>query len=150
MRYFSRVAKRLTPDGAFVIEAFVPDLTRFDHGQRTSTTLISEARTILEVSQLDAAAQRVRSQHLIIEGGGIGRYPVELRFAYPAELDLMARLAGMRLRERWGGWDRCPFNSASVNHVSVYELVPRPTVTPIGSAKRGRFKVVTDRKRRRS
>jgi len=98
VRCFSRVAKRLAPDGAFVIEAFVPDLTRFDHGQRTSTTLLSDERTVMEVSKLDAASQRVRSQHLVIDDGGIHRYPVELRFAYPPELDLMARIAGMRLR----------------------------------------------------
>jgi SAM-dependent methyltransferase len=149
VRCFTRVAKRLTPDGAFVIEAFMPDLARYDHGQRTSTTLIADERTIMEVSKLDAMSQRVRSQHIVIDDGGIHRYPVELRFAYPPELDLMARIAGMRLRERWGGWDRRPFTSESVNHVSVYELVPQPIVTPIKSAKRGRLKVVRDEKRRR-
>ena len=75
----------------------------------------------MEVSKLDAAAQRVRSQFIVIDDGGVHRYPVELRFAYPSELDLMARIAGMRLRERWGGWDRRPFTSESANHVSVYE-----------------------------
>jgi SAM-dependent methyltransferase len=148
VRCFQRVAKRLTPDGAFVIEAFVPDLTRFDHGQRTSTTLISDDRTILEISQLDVAAQKVRAQHLVIDENGVHRYPVELRFSYPAELDLMARLAGMRLRERWGGWDRRPFTSESVSHVSVYELVPVPVVTPIKTAKRALLKVVRGQKRR--
>jgi SAM-dependent methyltransferase len=147
VRCFTRVAKRLTPDGAFVIEAFMPDLTRFDHGQRTSTTMLSDARTVIEVSQLDAAAQRVRAQHLLIDDAGVHRYPVELRFAYPAELDLMARIAGMRLRERWGGWDRRPFTSDSVNHISVYEPVPQPVVTPIKSAKRPPLKVVRGKKR---
>jgi SAM-dependent methyltransferase len=150
VRCFTRVAKRLTPDGVFVIEAFNPDLTRFDHGQRTSTTLVSDQRTIMEVSKLDAASQRVRSQHIVIDDGGTHRYPVELRFAYPPELDLMARIAGMRLRERWGGWDRRPFTSESANHVSVYELVPQPVVTPIKSAKRARLKIVPGAKRRRA
>jgi SAM-dependent methyltransferase len=149
VRCFTRVAKRLTPDGAFVIEAFMPDLARYDHGQRTSTTMLADARTVIEVSQLDAAAQRVRAQHLLIDDAGVHRYPVELRFAYPAELDLMARIAGMRLRERWGGWDRRPFTSESANHVSVYELVPQPVVTPIKSAKRPRLKVVRGEKRAR-
>ncbi len=136
---FTRVAKRLTPDGAFVIEAFVPDLTRYDRaGRRTSTPLISDERTLIEVSHLDAAAQRMRSQYVVIDDTGIHRYPVEVRFAYPPELDLMARIAGMRLRERWGGWDRRPFTSESANHISVYELVPQPIVTPIKSAKRRR------------
>lgn len=146
VRCFTRVAKRLAPDGAFVIEAFMPDLTRFDHGQRTSTTLISDERTIMEVSKLDAASQRVRAQHLIIDDGGVRRYPVEVRFAYPPELDLMARIAGMRLRERWGGWDRRPFTSESANHISVYELVRQPIVTPVKSAKRARLKVVRGQK----
>ena len=146
---FSRVAKRLTPDGAFVIEAFVPDLSRYDRaGRRTATPLISDERTLIEVSHLNSAAQRVRSQHVVIDDAGIHRYPVELRFAYPSELDLMARIAGMRLRERWGGWDRRPFTSESANHVSVYELVPQPIVTPIKSAKRPSLKVVRGQKRK--
>jgi len=150
VRCFMRVAKRLTPDGAFVIEAFMPDLARFDHGQRTSTTLISEARTILEVSKVDAATQYVRAQHVVIDPAGVHRYPVELRYAYPPELDLMARIAGMRLRERWGGWDRRPFTSESASHVSVYELIPQPVVTPIKTAQRAQLKVVRGQKRRAS
>jgi SAM-dependent methyltransferase len=150
VRCFSRVAKRLTPDGSFVIEAFMPDLAKFDRGQRISTSVISDERTILNVSKLDAVAQRVRSQHIVIDDAGTHRYPVEVRFAYPAELDLMARIAGMRLRERWGGWDRRPFTSDSGNHVSVYELVPQPVVTPIKNAKRARPKIVPGEKRRRA
>ena len=148
VRCFTRVAKRLTPDGVFVIEAFMPDLTRYDHGQRTWTTLISDERTIMLVAKLDAASQRVHSQLVAIEDSGVHRYPAELRFAYPPELDLMARIAGMHLRERWGGWDRRPFTSESANHISVYELVPQPVVTPIKSAKRARLKVVRGSKRR--
>jgi len=103
----------------------------------------------MEVSELDAALQYVRSQFIVIDEGGIHRYPVELRFAYPPELDLMARIAGLRLRERWAGWDRRPFTSESANHVSVYELVPQPVVTPIRNARRGRLKVVRGQKPRR-
>jgi SAM-dependent methyltransferase len=150
VRCFTRVAKRLAPDGVFVMEAFVPDLTRYDHGQRTWTTLISDERTIMLVAKLDIASQRVHSQLLHIDDAGAHRYPGELRFAYPPELDLMARIAGMRLRERWSGWDRRPFNSESADHVSVYELVPQTIVTPIKSAKRPRLKVLRGQKRRRA
>lgn len=122
VRCFSRVAKRLAPGGAFVIEAFIPDLSRFDRGQRTSTLLLDDDRAIIDAATIDYANQIVRSQHMLISDDGIRRYPVVLRFAYPSELDLMARLAGMRLRERFGGWDRSPFNSSSAAHVSVYEL----------------------------
>ena len=149
LRCFSRVAKRLSPDGVFVIEAFVPNLGLFDRGQRTSIISTSDERTIIDVSLLDIAPQRIRAQHLVIGDQGIRRFPVELRFAYPAELDLMARLAGMRLRERWGGWDRRPFTSESGLHVSVYEVVPAPAPTPIKIVKRARLKIVPGKKRHR-
>ena len=122
VRCFSRVAKRLAPDGAFVMEAFVPDLSCFDRGQRTSTLLLDDDRAIIDAATIDYASQLVRSQHIVLSDDGMRRYPVVLRFAYPSELDLMARLAGMCLRERFGGWDRSPFTSSSAAHVSVYEL----------------------------
>jgi SAM-dependent methyltransferase len=122
VRCFERVAKRLRSDGAFVIEAFRPDLTRFDRGQRTSTLDLTADRASLELATHDVVNQRVRAQHVEISPEGIKMFPVALRYCYPSELDLMARLAGMRLRERWGGWNREPFTAASVGHVSVYEL----------------------------
>jgi SAM-dependent methyltransferase len=148
VRCFSRVAKRLAPDGVFVIEAFVPDLSLYSRGQGITIVSTSDERAILGLSQLDAAAQLLRAQTLVIGDDGIRRFPVELRFAYPAELDLMARLAGMRLRDRWGGWDRRPFTSESALHVSVYELAPA-VVTPIKIVKRARLKIVPGSKRRR-
>ncbi len=77
----------------------------------------------------------LHAQHVVVSGDGIQRYPIELRYAYPAELDLMARIAGMRLRERWGGWDRRLFSSESVAHVSVYEPAPQPPEVPVKLAK---------------
>ena len=68
----------------------------------------------------DPVAQRIRAQHSVISSEGTQLYPVQLRYAWPSELDLMARLGGLRLRERWGGWDRQPFTQASSSHVSVY------------------------------
>jgi hypothetical protein len=75
---------------------------------------------MLDVALHDPVEQRVSSQHVLIEGGGVRLQPVAIRYAFPAELDLMARLAGLELRERWGGWSREPFTAASVSHVSVY------------------------------
>jgi hypothetical protein len=69
----------------------------------------------------DVVTQRLTSQHFVIRDERISSYPVEVRYAWPAELDLMARLAGLSLRERWGGWKREPFTSLSGSHVSVYE-----------------------------
>ena len=75
----------------------------------------------LETSVHDPVAQRVRSQQVVINERGVRMYPVEIRYAWPSELDLMARLAGLRLRERWGGWGREAFDASSGAHVSVYE-----------------------------
>ena len=65
--------------------------------------------------------QLVHSQHLFVSKSGIKLYPVQVRYSWPSELDLMAQLAGMRLRERWGDWDGSPFTASSENHISIYE-----------------------------
>jgi SAM-dependent methyltransferase len=119
---FRAISRHLTDDGAFVMEAFVPDVTRYERGQRVSATRVELDEIEIEVSQHDALAQRSQSQHLIVREDGVRLYPVRLRYAYPSELDLMARLAGMRLRERWADWDRSPLTGASQKHVSVWEL----------------------------
>lgn len=120
VRCFENVAKRLAPDGVFLIEAFVPDMTRFVRGQHTQSTRVELDRVTIDVSQLDAVQQRVTSQHIFITAQGIRMYPVQLRYAWPAELDLMARLAGLRRVYRWGGWHQEPFTAESAKHVSVY------------------------------
>ncbi|MFN2555450.1 MAG: hypothetical protein ABR592_01025 [Nitriliruptorales bacterium] len=79
----------------------------------------------LEVSRHDPVAQTVRSQHVTLTPAGVRLLPVRLRYAWPSELDLMAELSGLRLRERWGGWDRSSFRPASRGHVSVYGQAPR-------------------------
>jgi hypothetical protein len=121
VRCFANVAKRLAPGGAFVIEAFVPDPARFDRGQRTAATRVGTDFLQLDVSSYDAASQVVTTQHVVVDHGRMETFPVRIRFAWPSELDLMARIAGLRLRERWSGWGRTPFTSASGQHVSVYE-----------------------------
>lgn len=131
LRCFERVARRLTSDGLFVISAFVPDLARFDRGQRVGATHVDLDMVSLEATQHDPAAQILISAHVVITERCTRLYPVKLRYAFPSELDLMARLAGMRLRERFGGWSREPFGPSSASHVSVYELA-----TPATSASR--------------
>jgi SAM-dependent methyltransferase len=121
VRCFSNVARRLGEGGVFVIEAFVPDMTRWDRDQRMEAHHVEDDSVILGVSRHDAVEQRVASNHLVVSEAGVKMYPVRLRYAWPSELDLMARLAGLRLRERWGGWRREPFTASSVKHVSVYE-----------------------------
>ena len=119
---FHSIARHLTDDGVFAMEAFVPDLTRYERGQRVSATRVELDEVEIEVSQHDALAQSTHSHHLIVREDGVRLFPVRIRYAYPSELDLMARLAGMRLRERWADWDRSPLTAASQKHISVWEL----------------------------
>ena len=121
VRCFRNVATRLADDGVFVIEAFVPDVTRFDRAQRVSAITVEVDRVELHVANYDPLTQTVASQHVFLSPDGVRLNPVSVRFAYPSELDLMAQLAGMRLRERWAGWKGEPFTAASGQHVSVYE-----------------------------
>jgi SAM-dependent methyltransferase len=121
VRCFSNVARRLREGGVFLIEAFVPDMTRWDRNQRIETSHVGDDSVVLDAAKHDPVEQRVASNHLVVSDAGVKMYPVRLRYAWPSELDLMARLAGLRLRERWGGWLREPFTASSVKHVSVYE-----------------------------
>ena len=121
VRCFVNVADHLTDDGVFLIEAFVPDTTRFERHQSSGIDSVSVDEVIMEASRHDPVRQRVDSQHIVMRAGKpVELYPVSIRYAYPSELDLMARLAGLRLRDRWGGWRREPFTSESKLHVSVY------------------------------
>jgi SAM-dependent methyltransferase len=121
VRCFRNVAKHLGPGGCFVIEAFVPDVRRFNGGQVNWATKVTADRVELDVGQHDSAEQRVNSQKVVITDGKINLFPVQIRYAWPSEIDLMAQLAGLRLRERWSDWQRKPFNSESQKHISIYE-----------------------------
>lgn len=119
---FEHVAKHLSPSGAFVLEAFVPDLTRFTADQALRVVSIDEDHIRLDASLHDPINQLVTSQHILFTAEGSRMYPVRLRYVWPSELDLMARLAGMILSERWGSWQRDEFTAGSRKHVSVYRL----------------------------
>ena len=120
LRCFANAAEHLADDGVFVIEVFLPDLGRFDRGQRVQTTRLSPDAVFLDVSRHDPVAQLIESDHLVLKETGTEIYPVNLRYAFPAELDLMARLAGLELKHRWGGWHKEAFGASSQRHVSVY------------------------------
>lgn len=121
VRCFQSAADHLGEDGVFVIEAFVPDLSRFVNGQSVAATLVETNLARLDASRHDAVSQLVTGQHVYLSEGGIKTYPVRLRYAWPSGLDLMARLAGLRLRDRWSDWRRSPFTATRTGHVSVYE-----------------------------
>lgn len=118
------VAKHLDDAGVFVVEGFVPDLGRFDADQTVRALRMGADEVHLEASLHDPVAQTVQSQHIALTDHGIQMRPTLLRYVWPSELDLMARLAGLRLRERWGGWDRSDFDAGSTGHVSVYGRAP--------------------------
>src|SRR5919197_6414637 len=121
VRCFARVAERLAPGGAFVVEAFVPDPGRLARLQELTVDHVGADRVILTATRRDPVGQRMDSQHMVLGADGIRMQPIAVRYAWPAELDLMARLAGLRLRDRWAGWRREPFSADSSAHVSVYE-----------------------------
>lgn len=121
VRCFRNVAARLSDGGCFVIEAFVPNLNRFTGDQVNWATKVTSDVVELDVGRHDPVTQRVVSQKVVITDGNVRLYPVQIRYVWPAELDLMAQLAGLRLRERWSGWRREPFTAESSKHISVYE-----------------------------
>lgn len=116
---FRNAAAHLQPGGRFVIEVGIPDLQRLPPGETIHPFAVTE--THWGFDEYDIANQGMTSHHLEIVDGKAERLSVPFRYAYPAEYDLMAELAGMRLRERWGDWDRQPFTSESRSHVSVWE-----------------------------
>ncbi|MEW6154436.1 MAG: class I SAM-dependent methyltransferase [Actinomycetota bacterium] len=116
---FAGVAERLGPGGVFVVEAVAPDLTRLD--QTVTAVAAGADRTVLQATRHDPATQQVTGADVsFAPDGAVSVSPWSIRYASVAELDLMARLAGLRLVERWGGWHRQPFTAASAVHVSVY------------------------------
>lgn len=116
---FQNVAAHLEPGGCFVIEVGVPALQRLPPGETVRAFHVSPAR--LGFDEYDIAAQGLVSHHYWLSDGRLRNFSMPFRYVWPSELDLMARLAGLTLRERWNDWNRMPFTSASTNHVSVWE-----------------------------
>jgi len=116
---FQNVAAHLAPGGCFVIEVLVPALQRLPPGEVFQPFDVGP--THLGFDEYDVARQGLVSHHYWIENGEVEVFSPPFRYVWPSELDLMARLAGMTLRERWGGWKREPFTSESTKHVSVWE-----------------------------
>jgi SAM-dependent methyltransferase len=116
---FQNAAAHLKPGGCFVIEVGVPDLQRLPPGETLRAFSASESR--LGFDEYDIATQGLVSHHYWITDGKVEVFSPPFRYVWPAELDLMARLAGLSLRERWSNWEREPFTSESRSHVSVWQ-----------------------------
>jgi len=121
VRCFQNVAAHLTEDGVFVIETYTPAfLYRLRNDQYVDAESIQVDEVRLDLLRHDAATQMIVESHVSLSREGIRLNPVVQRYAWPSELDLMARIAGLRLKERWAGWTREPFTSGSDLHISVY------------------------------
>ncbi len=120
---FRNAAAHLAPGGCFVIEVRVPELRRLPPGQNVLPWHVSPARSVFY--SYDVATQAMRGHYVEIVDGRGEYSTIPFRYVWPAELDLMAQLAGLRLHERWGGWTREAFTSESRQHVSIWKKPAR-------------------------
>ena len=119
---FRNVAAHLEPGGCFVIENYIPELQRLPPGETIHVFTATQAHVAFE--EYNIAAQIAFSHHYWVIDGQLETRSTPHRYVWPSELDLMARLAGMTLRERWSDWHRAPFTSDSRNHISVWQKTP--------------------------
>lgn len=117
---FRNAAHHLSTGGVFVVETFIPGLRWLPPGQRFMPFEVSDSH--IGIDEYDVENQMLVSHHVFFRPS-VQRIAMPFRYAWPAEFDLMARLAGMRLRERWSDWTRAPFTAESGSHVSVWEKV---------------------------
>lgn len=121
VRCFENVARHLTDEGVFLVEALVPNhLYRLRDDQYVDAEAIDLDRVTLDVGRYDPVTQLLDESHVTLSSDGIRVAPIVTRYVWPSEMDLMARIAGLRLHERWAGWKREPFDSHSLRHVSLY------------------------------
>ena len=121
VRCFRNVAAHLTDDGVFVVEGDAPDfLYRLRDHQYVDAEAIEVGEVRLDVARYDPVTQLLDESHVSLSREGIRVYPIVTRYAWPSEMDLMARIAGLRLKERWAGWERRPVTADSKTIVSVW------------------------------
>lgn len=121
VRCFENVARHLGDDGVFLVEAGVPDSMYGMRGdQHVDAEILTTDSVTLDVARYDRVTQLLDECHVTLTAAGVRIAPIVARFVWPSEMDLMARIAGLRLHARWGGWRREPFDARSVRHVSVY------------------------------
>jgi SAM-dependent methyltransferase len=124
VRCFQNAARHLNSGGVFVIETVVPDLSAYVYGQRMKGSWVALDSARFEIAIHDAVAQTVSFQRIVISEEGTKLTPHYMRYVWPSELDLMARLAGLQRRERWAWWDRSLFTAESKSHVTLYARSP--------------------------
>ncbi len=123
VRCFENVAAHLTDDGLFVVEGDLPyNWYHLRNHQYVDLETIEVGKVRLDVARYDPVKQLLEETHVSLSSTGIQLNPIVTRYAWPAELDLMARIASLRLKQRWGDWSQGPFTAASRNCISVYGL----------------------------
>lgn len=126
VRCFENAARHLNDDGVFVLECRIPTAPSRSGHQFIDAERVAATQVVLDVCRYDPVTQILDENHVWISADGIELSPISLRLAYPPEFDLVARIAGLRLRARWGGWNHEPFTAESWRHISVYELASNP------------------------
>lgn len=119
---FVNAGRHLRPGGAFVVEAWIPDVGAFRHNRLVRPRIMREDKVSIEAVELDPVNQMMRTTQTVFSNGSVRLYPANHRYAWPSELDLMAQLAGLRLEARTADWKGSPFTVDSRSHVSVYRL----------------------------
>lgn len=122
VRCFENAARHLSDDGVSVLECRVPIAPTRPDRQFVNPERVAADQVMLDIGRYDPVTQVLDENHVRISAAGISLSPISLRWAHPPEFDLMARLAGLRLRDRGAGWNGEPFAAARWRHVSVYEL----------------------------
>ena len=117
---FENAAAHLEPGGRFVVETFVPSLQRLPIGVRFVPFEVSDEH--IGIDEYDVVDQTLVSHHVVTRPDGVTRSSGRFRYAWPAEYDLMARIAGMELVDRWADWQRRPFTAMSTSHISVWQV----------------------------
>ncbi|HEX5018961.1 MAG TPA: class I SAM-dependent methyltransferase [Actinomycetes bacterium] len=123
VRCFQNAANHLSPGGMFVVETMVPALRQLPPGERFVS--ISVTADHIGIDEYDVATQVLYSHHVSVKDGRVDRVRIPFRYAWPAELDLMAQMAGMQLTHRWEDWSRRPFTNESRSHISVWQKTAR-------------------------
>ncbi len=128
---FRTAARHLTLDGGFVVEAWVPDIGAFRHNRLVRPRVMRADTVSIETAEIDPVEQMMRTTQAVFKDGSVRLYPANHRYAWPAELDLMAQLAGFHREVRWADWNGAPFTAESRAHVTVYRLGEGRTSTDL-------------------
>ncbi|MBI5289820.1 MAG: methyltransferase domain-containing protein [Chloroflexi bacterium] len=124
VRCFQNVAKHLAHDGVFVVEAITHEALHLTDNQYVHAQSVEVKQVWLDVARYDPVTQLLEESHVSLTEKGVRLFPIVTRHIWPAEMDLMARIAGLRLRDRFGGWDRSPYTAHTRNIISVYQPHP--------------------------